>query len=88
MEHTPTPWIVGAQDRGLGRRSFAAITPDGVAMPCSDQATANTIVRACNSHDQLVEACKKAMTCSSSMNTAVVKLIQEALDKSKETQDG
>ena len=60
-EHTPTPWLATTHNSGMiciGRahNSVAAI---GTTNP-TNSANAEFIIRACNSHEKLVEACKAA----------------------------
>lgn len=56
-EHTPTPWY---KDPDLPQ----AVTDDHnprVIATCQQSIDAAFIVRACNAHDALVEACKKVL---------------------------
>ena len=63
QKHTPLPWkvallgelIVGPSERVIAACAFLA---DGVGGPDEITANAKFIVRACNSHYQLVEALK------------------------------
>lgn len=45
------------------------------------RAKAEAIVLACNSHDELLEACRKALTSQASMNSDVVALLRAAIAK-------
>lgn len=71
--HTPTPWIVDYNGQSL---EIAANPNESIAMvhntdgpddeicqgvPDLSMANAQFIVRACNAHDQLLEACKMAL---------------------------
>lgn len=77
-QHTPTPWVTYTQgytstiSPDLGRFCLATLESDGHA----DDAA--FIVRAVNSHDRLIEACKKALTCAS-LNSDARALIVTAL---------
>ena len=65
-EHTPTPWkvihgkfiIVSCNEEELGYYSIAEIAD--VVPKCPTLANAEFIVKACNSHEKLVEALKLA----------------------------
>ena len=70
-EHTPGPWgFVGDESHPDTERYYVIGAKGGVGIattphrtgPCTatDGANAKFIVRACNSHDRLVEACEAA----------------------------
>ena len=63
MKHTPTPWKQGVNypERIIGEHEIVAFVnhPELDGKPNDrEQANAEFIVRACNSHDELLEACK------------------------------
>jgi len=75
-EHTPTPWAI--KENNLGCKEivhlrkgeteydsfFTAIGyTHGLACEAQDKANAEFIVRACNSHETLIEACKNLTAC-------------------------
>lgn len=68
MNHTPTPWYVSGLEiatnlnmpYGKKNRHIASVTDHYPHGTPQDHATAEFIVRACNCHDELVEACKEA----------------------------
>ena len=63
--HTPTPWVIGPNNLDIrdGKHEDNIVSlkyQDHVS--CEQQeANAAFIVRACNSHDALVEACKEML---------------------------
>lgn len=72
-EHTPTPWLIERGPTGCrinsserdtdGRnRSVALTAGDGSSYPATvNEANAEFIVRACNTHDDLLAACKEIL---------------------------
>jgi hypothetical protein len=67
-KHSPLPWtychngggtwpIIGERDRA----TVAVVTPQMAGDDAEHEANAAFIVRACNAHDALVEACEKAL---------------------------
>jgi len=60
-EHTSGTWKLATVVNGLKITGFRAIIPDNVMAPVAyvaDQDNAEFIVRACNAHQDLLEACK------------------------------
>ena len=64
IEHTPIPWTVG-EDVGKARRCLVTAEDRDI---CTfethyddDEANARFTIRACNSHDELLEACQKGV---------------------------
>lgn len=62
--HTPTPWHLAGdslivEEHGI---SIAQMLNRGTETP-SPRANAEFIVRACNSHDALLDACQEAIHC-------------------------
>ncbi len=65
LEHTPTPWKVG-RDNSLfpmagGKRSWVIAQMAQCRTDKAGQANAAFIVRACNSHEELVKALEWAL---------------------------
>lgn len=64
-KRTPTPWRLSDTGRtihGTGRNfQVCTIPAGGVRLSGVDIANGKFIVRACNSHDELLEACKAAL---------------------------
>lgn len=65
MEHTPTPWNVRGTN-GLriiyGENGSIAEVKNLKRLVMENDANAEFIVRACNSHEALLEACKIALS--------------------------
>jgi len=70
MKHTPTPWIV-SEHRATGENTLIrraskralvlASTSDCLINDGEDETNADFIVRACNAHDELLEAVKNSL---------------------------
>lgn len=56
MEATPRPWVQHHDDISDGNGGYVATTHDGINDGRGNEANAELIVRAVNSHDKLVEA--------------------------------
>lgn len=100
MKHTPTPWHVGMKPGPMiygtkGEQIADMMEANGEAdlFPYvgENQANAAFIVRACNSHDDLVSAlgaCQMALlgyTHQNDITQKALALAQSALSKSKDT---
>lgn len=88
MKHTETPWFIG-EDNSIFVVGFCIATVNGASeqMPGA-LADAEFIVRACNAHDELLEAAKKQVALIESEEMKGVQLpiakaisFQEALNK-------
>ncbi len=89
-KHTPLPWrldwrattrIVSESGRGIASAGGPFNNQEEDGGVAENNANAKFIELACNCHNELLEACKKAMTCQSSMNSDVVALIRDAIAK-------
>lgn len=66
-KHVPTPWSI-TEHRQVIDGNGSTVSVAGIAFPCGyvdpagrESANAEFIVRACNSHNSLVEACREAV---------------------------
>jgi hypothetical protein len=63
-QHTPTPWKIAKYGHVIteGMTGLDSVCTSGLGMSHSEEAKANTvfIVKAVNSHEELLEACKQA----------------------------
>lgn len=65
VTHTPTPWICGEDMRFKALKIYAPSRPEEICMSRygsdEDKENLQFIVRACNAHDALVQACKLSL---------------------------
>ena len=63
MNHTPTPWTIEEVDQHiLGYKQWELKGPNNIiATVALHKPDAEFIVRACNAHEDLVEACKRLL---------------------------
>ena len=63
MAHTPTPWLIDkfGNVKMIGGRKNILVQGFGLNSEKESVSNSTFIVRACNSHDELLEACKWAL---------------------------
>ena len=81
-KHTPTPWRY--ETRGAGDDCLIFDVKDDTVCLVIGEALAASIVQAVNSHDALLAACRKALTCAS-LNSDVADLCRNAIALAKGT---
>lgn len=87
-KHTPTPWRISgtSSHRVTGKHGVLAnCGNDSTHSAVEDQCAANAafIVRACNAHEELLEALQKIATCESQAPGDVVDIARAAIAKAR-----
>lgn len=84
-KHTPLPWHI--KDQNVGGDKYHYIQQKGkfigFVMGITDKADAEFIVRACNSHYELLEAAKAALGDGSDLRPHVLEKLKKAISKAE-----
>lgn len=95
-KHTPTPWSQFIYNKKKPHEIVISVpysdgtdhlcTIDSSARPEENRANAKFIVRACNSHDELLQACKEALIglhCNGDFSSHRHNIIEQAIIKAE-----